>query len=147
MPKGALLHGHLDACVDKAKLLALAYEYPQMHIRVARGVTPERMADQLPTFAPLAISPFAAGSNAGLSATQGYVGDTWVPLSEARKAFDPALGGPEGFDKWILDTQMVNPGEAYGTHNSLKEIWIKFIQTFGVTSVRNGFCVRSGYAY
>ncbi|VDB96742.1 unnamed protein product [Peniophora sp. CBMAI 1063] len=134
MPKGALLHAHLDACVDKSKLLAFAYEYPQMHIRVARGVTPERMADQLPTFAPLAISPFTAGSSAGMSAAQGYVGDTWVPVAEARKAFDPALGGPEGFDKWILDTQMVNPGEAYGTHNSIREIWIKFIQTFGVTS-------------
>ncbi|KZV69050.1 adenosine deaminase-like growth, partial [Peniophora sp. CONT] len=134
MPKGALLHAHLDACVDKSKLLALAYEYPQMHIRIEHGVTPERMADQLPTLAPLAVSPFAAGSNAGMSAAQGYVGDTWIPLVEARKAFDTALGGPEGFDKWILDTQMVNPGEAYGTHNSIKEIWIKFIQTFGVTS-------------
>ncbi|VDC02169.1 unnamed protein product [Peniophora sp. CBMAI 1063] len=76
MPKGALLHAHLDACVDESKLLALAYEYPQIHIHIARNVTPEHITNELPTFTPLAISPFTAGSSAGMSGAQGYVGDT-----------------------------------------------------------------------
>jgi adenosine deaminase CECR1 len=42
----------------------------------------------------------------------------WVPIKKARELFDPALGGPVGFDKWVLSAFMINPSDAYNTYNT-----------------------------
>ncbi|KAF8891212.1 hypothetical protein BD779DRAFT_188177 [Infundibulicybe gibba] len=48
--------------------------------------------------------------------------------------FDPNLGGPEGFDKWAVDSMIIHPSEAYGTHNTISKIWDKFRNTFIVSA-------------
>ncbi|KAI0028515.1 hypothetical protein K488DRAFT_58421 [Vararia minispora EC-137] len=131
MPKGGLLHAHLDAVVNKAMLLKYAYECPEIHMSVGQALTVDNVKTITPVFKPIPVSPFTG--NAGLSAAQGYRNNSWVPLVSARETFDPALGGPEGFDRWLLDSQMINPTEAYLTHNSVKRIWQKFLSTFPVT--------------
>jgi adenosine deaminase CECR1 len=130
MPKGGLLHAHLDGCVDKAVLLKYAYEYPEMHVAVDCGLTAQSLADARPAFRPFEVSPHGSG-NACLSAASGYREGSWIPLAAAREAFDPALGGPEGFDKWLVDSQVINPSEAYTTHNSVKRVGrVPFSQDF-----------------
>jgi adenosine deaminase CECR1 len=138
MPKGALLHAHLDACVDKAELLRYAYEHPEVHISISKGLTADNKATTLPEFRPFRPSPFNSG-NAGMSAAQGYKGGTWIPISLAGEAFDPALGGPEGFDKWIIDGQIINPVEAYSTHNSLDRVSLcSRLATLNLNCYRSG---------
>lgn len=44
-----------------------------------------------------------------------YPANSWVLLHQARESF--SLGGPDGFDTWVLDAMTINPAEAYGTHN------------------------------
>ncbi|KAH0830666.1 hypothetical protein J3R83DRAFT_2121 [Lanmaoa asiatica] len=38
-----------------------------------------------------------------------------------------SLGGPEGFDKWIVSTFVINPSEAYGSHNTSNKPIIKYM--------------------
>ncbi|KAI0063425.1 adenosine deaminase-like growth [Artomyces pyxidatus] len=129
MPKGALLHAHLDATADKKFLWELALRHPILHVRATTPgpVSAANISSALPEFMPIS-EPQLSGA---LSLTDaGYSADKWIPLSQAREAFDPALGGPAGFDKWVLDSMVINPAEAYGTHNTVTKIWQKFVTTF-----------------
>lgn len=118
MPKGGLLHGHLDAMVDCSFLLKLAFAQPAIHIRTPTLLTATNMTNVLPEFRGLPSSEFTNSS----SLTFDYVPGTWVNLKQARENFDPALGGPKGFDAWALGVLTINPSEAYGTHNSVLKV-------------------------
>ncbi|KAG6862093.1 hypothetical protein C0995_007223 [Termitomyces sp. Mi166 len=53
MPKGALLHCHLDATVNAAVLLKLALKQPALHVRVPKQLTAATIGSLLPTFKAL----------------------------------------------------------------------------------------------
>ena len=146
MPKGALLHAHLDATVDAAFLLQLALRFPVIHVRTAVAISVDTICSTLPELRPLPASEFTSLQSL---TDPSYPGNEWVPLQLARQNF--ALGGPEGFDQWYLAAVTINPAEAYGTHNTVTKvstfhqmfyvvfissalkIWKKFSSTFGVT--------------
>ncbi|KAI0311600.1 adenosine deaminase-like growth [Amylostereum chailletii] len=132
MPKGALLHAHLDATVHKTILMKLAYEHPEIHISAPEGVTLTNLSSNVPLLQVFSQPQFTG--TASVSANTGYQAGSWIPLSVARVSFDTALGGPEGFDKWLYGTMTINPSEAYGTHNTVKKIWEKFLSTFRATT-------------
>ncbi|KAF8637377.1 hypothetical protein AX17_002876 [Amanita inopinata Kibby_2008] len=131
MPKGALLHAHLDATVDAETLLGLALKHTAMHVCVPENVTIKNIQSITPTFRALPQANYADGPGV---TDQTYIPHTWVNIQKARNSFDPALGGPEGFDKWVCSTLMINPAEAYGTHNTITKIWQKFQNTFIVSA-------------
>ena len=116
MPKGALLHAHLDATVNPEILLRLALQYPVFHVRVHKPLTISNLSTNLPEFRALPPDQFS-----GLSSLTdaSYPLESWVPLYKARDSF--ALGGQEGFDKWVIGAMTINPAEAYGTHNTVKK--------------------------
>ncbi|KAH8826921.1 hypothetical protein DL96DRAFT_1669676 [Flagelloscypha sp. PMI_526] len=142
MPKGALLHAHLDATVDPAWLLSKAYEYPIMHVRIPEAspttigeasssydahfpLTLDSLAGLLPEFSALANDELSSSLASTSSLTDAsYKPGSWIPLKQAREQFSTSLGGPEAFDKWVLSTFTIAPNEAYNT------IWVKFISTF-----------------
>lgn len=121
MPKGALLHAHLDAMVDRRFLLDVSLKLPLVHIRVPTRVTAENLSLVLPEF--LALPESECTSAASLTSVD-YEPGTWVNIKTAREAFEPTLGGPAGFDAWLLGTVTINPAEAYGTHNSVLKVVI-----------------------
>ena len=53
MPKGGLLHAHLDATVNAAVLLKLALQQPAIHIRVLTRLTADNLKINLPEFGGL----------------------------------------------------------------------------------------------
>lgn len=118
MPKGALLHAHLDATVNARILLDLALKQPAFHIRTLELLTPTSVLTVLPQFQPLSTAE-ATQTTARSLTDPNYQPNEWVPLTAARDNFDAALGGPEGFDMWVLGTLMINPREAYETHNTV----------------------------
>ncbi|KAJ6497069.1 hypothetical protein C8R47DRAFT_1184390 [Mycena vitilis] len=128
MPKGALLHAHLDATVNAEFVLKLALNYPQLHVRTATTIQPLSaltISEILPEFKALPKELYP-DSEVALSDSS-YTPGTWVSLIKARETFDPALGGPEGFDRWVI-------AEAYQTHNTVNKIWEKFTSTFVVST-------------
>jgi len=130
MPKGGLLHAHLDATVNARVLLGLALTQPAMHVRTAARLTSANAKSTIPQFSALPETKF--GTLASL--TDGnYVAGEWVSMQKARESFDVSLGGPEGFDNWAVGALTINPSEAYMTHNTTAKIWAKFTSVFGVS--------------
>ena len=116
MPKGALLHAHLDATVNPEILLKLALQYPMFHVRIHKPLTISNLSTNLPEFRVFPQDQFIKLS----SLTEvSYPLGSWVPLQKARDSFE--FGGQEGFDKWVIAALTINPAEAYGTHNTVKK--------------------------
>ncbi|KAF7304985.1 Adenosine deaminase CECR1-A [Mycena kentingensis (nom. inval.)] len=129
MPKGALLHAHLDATVDFRTVLSLALQYPALHVRAAERLTSSNLGSVLPEFRAL---PKEEHPISDVSLTDAnYVANTWAPLKTARECF---LGGPAAFDAWAIAAATINPSEAYQTHNTVDKIWEKFTSTFLVST-------------
>ena len=127
MPKGALLHAHLDATVNPEILLKLALQYPAFHVRVHEPLSISNLSTNLPEFRALPpdhVSDFSSLTEAS------YPLGSWVQLHKARDSF--ALGGQEGFDKWVISALTINPAEAYGTHNTVTKA--SFIYSFSNVS-------------
>ena len=126
MPKGALLHAHFDATVNTKWLLERALQYPQIHVRAPAQVTSTSIGSILPEFRPRPHSTALSSPESGNLTSSAYTPGGWVPLAHARQSFSSEMGGPEGFDKWALDLMMINPAEAYGTHNTVTKVLTSF---------------------
>ncbi|KAG8709555.1 hypothetical protein FRC09_000613 [Ceratobasidium sp. 395] len=105
-------------------------EHPNMHIRVPTAIT---SASPLPApdFEALTPNVAAVYEHEPSLTSSNYKPGAWVLLSRARREFE--LGGVEAFDKWIVGSMMINPGEAYAEFNTSAKIWTKFQSTFAVT--------------
>ncbi|KAF9564345.1 Metallo-dependent hydrolase [Agrocybe pediades] len=129
MPKGALLHAHLDATVNVEYLLELAYKYDALHVRVHEPLQASKLSTNLPEFRYLPETEFTSLTSL---TDPSYLPGSWVPLKSARNSFSAELGGQDGFDKWVIGTMTINPTEAYVTHNTITKIWKKFLSTFRI---------------
>ena len=118
MPKGSLLHVHLDATVDASFLLQIALEHPAMHVRSTTPLTMDNLNsfECLPEFRPLPVSEYGKSLDI---ASLDYVPNTWIPLKEARQACSL---GVTSFDRWVLGAMTINSEEAYKTHNTVKKV-------------------------
>ncbi|KIJ35772.1 hypothetical protein M422DRAFT_34557 [Sphaerobolus stellatus SS14] len=129
MPKGGLLHVHLDATVDTEVLFRIALKHSAIHVRVPGPLAADAAFRPLPEFWALPVSQFGIAADI---ASSDYVGGTWIPLREAR---DRCSLGAEVFDDWVIGSMRVNSTEAYKTHNSATKVWQKFFSTFVVSKV------------
>lgn len=118
MPKGALLHVHLDATVNAEVLVQLALQHPNIHMRTPERLTAKNMTSVLPEFRPL---PKLEDSSVSLT-TEAYQPGAWVPLSKVKQNFPQDMGGPSGFDQWLVRVMTISPLEAYKTHNTTQKV-------------------------
>lgn len=137
MPKGGLLHAHLDATVNAATLLKLALQQPAIHVRVGDVLSSSNIAYTLPQFCALPPRLF---SDASSLTDESYTPNTWVPVSRARENFASALGGTQGFEQWVLNSMTINSSEAYGTHNTIEKVLLLVFPAFWThrSSIRSG---------
>ncbi|KAG2116595.1 Metallo-dependent hydrolase [Suillus discolor] len=131
MPKGGLLHVHQNASVEARAVLDLALGHPAIHIRVPGPLDAASLETVLPKIQPIPVEQYPPADAIGITDLL-YTGG-WVPINKARELFDPALGGPAGFDKWVLSAFVINPSDAFKTYNTPMKIWLKFGSTFAVT--------------
>lgn len=123
MPKGALLHAHLDATVDVNFLLSRVLEQDAIHVRASGPLTTlSPTPNVLPEFSPFAKSEVKLSPVQDLT-DPSYDGG-WIQVNVAREAFSQELGGPEGFDKWYVASTTINPAEAYGTHKTVAKVFL-----------------------
>lgn len=127
MPKGGLLHVHLDAAVNVEVLMRLVEQHPVFYVSVDEVLAEGTLSSTLPRFEVL---PEGTRCQASLT-DESYILGSWVPYLYARETF--SLGGPKGFDTWVKASMTINPQEAYTTYNSSLKIWKKFSTVFGVS--------------
>ena len=123
MPKGSLLHVHLDATVDASLLLQIALEHPAMHVRSVTPLTTDKLnsPQYLPEFRPLPVLEYNKSFDI---ASPDYVPNTWIPLKEARQVCSL---GVASFDRWVVGALTINPEEAYKTHNTVTKVGIRLL--------------------
>lgn len=121
MPKGALLHAHLDAMVNVQSLLRLALKHPNIHVRTSGHVSLQNKGTILPEFRPLGSIRQLGADTASITDAE-YAPGEWIPLAHARKAWPEYMGGESGFDKWFVDALRISPAEAYHTHNTTVKV-------------------------
>ena len=123
MPKGALLHAHLEAIVDVSFLLERVLEQDLVYVRApAPLVALSPTANVLPELTPFSKSEVELSPVQSQSVTDPFYDGGWIPVNVAREAFSKELGGPEGFDRWFVSSTTINPAEAYGTHKTVDEV-------------------------
>ena len=113
------MHAHLDATVRVDVLLKLALEHPAIHVRAPGKLFATNLKTVIPEFRAL---PEAEWTTIASLTDAKYTPGSWVPLRNARANFAQALRGPEGFDKWVFGALMIDPSEAYGTHNTTAKV-------------------------
>lgn len=132
MPKGGLLHAHLDATVNVQVLLRLLTKHDVYYIAVTNApLLVDNLASNLPQ---IEVFPPEYLLTMDTSITSdSYVLGTWVPFNQARQNF--AFGGPEGFDNWLISLMTINPEEAYKTYNTSTKVCLSTLLSSDIICV------------
>ena len=125
MPKGALLHSHLDATMNVASLIEQALKTEGMAISANQSLHDEQARK-----APSVLFRFqkvtgGPGSSIWTSEYQPFV---FVPLKEAADAFPG--GGLQGCKAWITSLCTISPEESLRHYHGVDAIWKKFVSCF-----------------
>ena len=144
MPKGALLHAHMDAMVDYEFLFEVLLSTPGMHIYCATPIsTPQQLEvapvsfrflkteHGMPLFEP--VTPFMFTNrtftvNGKSIWTPEYVPNTPILLTKAVEDFPN--GGKAGFLSWLTDRLTITNAESLEHHHGVDAVWRKFQNTF-----------------
>ncbi|KAB5589123.1 Adenosine deaminase CECR1 [Ceratobasidium theobromae] len=129
MPKGGLLHAHLEAICDASYLLKLALDYPTIHVRTASSLN-SSAPFPTPIFLPLSQAQANQYTNNSLPTSPEYQPNSWAAINRVRDGFPSELGGPLGFDKWIINSLTISAEDTYTQYNTTAKIWAKFTNTF-----------------
>ncbi|CAO1626557.1 unnamed protein product [Sympodiomycopsis kandeliae] len=154
LPKGALLHCHMDGTVEANWLIQEALKYQDIfHVRAQGVLNQDTLYTHDVTFAALPVEDQGVQYNGDVFA-EDYDGHQWMSLREARKRFpinsvyDPAPVGlvdgidipkgstgttPEGaFDAWLHSLMTMIPCPGSKPVQTSPEAWDRFMSTFGI---------------
>jgi adenosine deaminase CECR1 len=123
MPKGALLHAHMDAMVDFDFLFGVLFDTPGMHILADRALdNPAALENAMLKFRFFKAPPAAEGGDIWKAGA--YVAQTPILLTRAADAFPD--GGKPGFLKWLYNRATISRTEAVEQHHGVDHVWRKF---------------------
>ena len=125
MPKGALLHAHLDALVDLDWLIDRLLSTPGMHISSSETLESELARER----APIEFAYTGSSRHAEASIWEsGYIQSSLVSVATAANSFPE--GGKAGFHAWLKGRCSISPRESLEHHAGPNSIWRKFASTF-----------------
>ncbi|KAJ9664045.1 hypothetical protein H2198_000548 [Neophaeococcomyces mojaviensis] len=137
MPKGALLHAHMDAMFDIEWLVDENLREKGIHILAEapltvqkRGEMTDRLVSPIFKLRYYAEADLAKINNKGMNIwNSNYVPNTPIPIREAQRAFPD---DDTTFKKWLVSRCKLDPEETLWHHHGLNAIWRKFQSTFPV---------------
>ena len=127
MPKGALLHCHLEAMVDMDWMLDEIFNVGAMHIKASAPMDSE---DACKTVDVKFQWLKTARSSEPSIWTSSYKADELVPLEVAADSYP--FGGRQGFKNLIRSKATITHSESLKHQEGPGEIWKKFQSCFGV---------------
>ncbi|KKA30957.1 hypothetical protein TD95_001303 [Thielaviopsis punctulata] len=128
IPKGALLHAHLDATVDFDFLFAELLAMPGMHISTN---APGLVTDAIRAEAAFTVR-FRRTADAPAASiwSTAYDPGNFVSLAAAADAFP--VNGRAGFLQWLKSRCVVSPADSEEHFRGVDHIWTKFSSCFMV---------------
>jgi adenosine deaminase CECR1 len=126
MPKGALLHAHMDAMVDFDYLFSVLLETPGMHITADRPLSGPAALEN----AVLKFRFFKTARTEGDIWADAYRPHTPILLTQAADAFPQ--GGRSEFLKWLYSRATISRTEAVEQHHGVDHVWRKFCKSFSL---------------
>ncbi|CAF9927810.1 MAG: hypothetical protein GOMPHAMPRED_004497 [Gomphillus americanus] len=124
MPKGALLHCHMDAMVDIDWLIEQALGQKGMHILSTEGLSDDKkLQEGIVTFRLLNESSVVNGPSIW---SDRYIGGTPMSIEQAEKTFS----GNGSFRDWLYSRCTITDQESINHHHGVDAIWKKFLSTF-----------------
>ncbi|VUC37453.1 unnamed protein product [Clonostachys rosea] len=126
MPKGSLLHAHMDAMVDFDFLLDVLLKSPGMHMSSDRAITSQGAKDD----AGMQFRYREKENSDGSPWTEDYKPGTFLLLTHVADSFPD--GGRAGFLKWLKSRCTLGLVDSHEHHHGLDAIWDKFGKCFVV---------------
>ncbi|KAK8050629.1 adenosine deaminase-related growth factor [Apiospora phragmitis] len=128
MPKGSLLHAHIDAMVDFKFLLGVLMKEPGMHISADAPLTSPKALEN----ATLLFRFFKTERTQDSLWSEDYTPGTFIRITQAADAYPD--GGREGFLKWLHSRCTLSRTDAVAQHHGVDEIWRKFYKCFRIVN-------------
>ncbi|KAJ5902819.1 hypothetical protein N7495_003347 [Penicillium taxi] len=129
MPKGSLLHAHMDAMFDIDFLIDQAFSTPGIHISAPKPLLTSEDYETAPVSFQFS-SQSTTADNKPVIWTDGYESSSLIPIKTAASTFPQ--GGEDGFRKWLTRRCMLLPEHAYKYHDGVDAIWKVFMGTFPI---------------
>ncbi|PVH94359.1 adenosine deaminase family protein [Periconia macrospinosa] len=127
MPKGALLHCHLEAMPDLDWVLEEAFQTEGVCLISDAPLTSAEA--RLKTGFSFTYSKISARSDVSIWSND-YAASTKIPLNLAADSFPD--GGRKGFIEWVRSRVTITPEEHLKHHEGPNEAWRKFISCFPI---------------
>jgi adenosine deaminase CECR1 len=128
MPKGALLHCHLEAMGDLNWLIEQAFTTEGICITAGAPLDSAASLLKLPFIFRHVKLPNTADSKSIW--TSSYTANEPIPIDMAAASFPD--GGKEGFILWLKSRVTITRQESLDQHLGPNDVWRKFISCFGV---------------
>lgn len=128
MPKGALLHCHLDAAGDMNWVIDTLFATPGMCILAEKSLHTQALRER-ENF----LFRFTKAENTSSGPplwSESYKPNDRIPVEAAAESFPD--GGKEGFKKWLKSRITITEQESISHHMGPNDIWRKFISCFYV---------------
>jgi len=126
MPKGTLLHCHLEAMVDLDWALQEAFDTEGVCVVADGPITDDKTRRKTGfsfTYSKDAKSDVSIWS-------EDYTANTPVPVNHAADSFPD--GGKKAFIEWIRSRVSITPAEHLSHHEGPNEVWRKFMSCFPI---------------
>lgn len=128
MPKGALLHAHMDAMVGFDYLIDVLMKTPGVHMMADRPLTSAEALEGARIVFRFRKTQNGTGDIWGAD----YEPETLVSLTQAADTFPD--GGADAFAKWLYSRCTISRTAAIEQHHGIDNIWKKFIGCFRTPS-------------
>lgn len=128
MPKGALLHAHMDAMVDFDFLLEELLKTPGMHMSSDQCITTQEAKEN----AAIQFRYRAQERTDGSIWKEGYESGTFLLLTKVADEFPD--GGREGYISWLKSRCALGLVDSTEHHHGIDAIWGKFVKCFVVVA-------------
>ncbi|KAJ5169804.1 uncharacterized protein N7500_002587 [Penicillium coprophilum] len=124
MPKGSLLHAHMDAMFDIEFLIDQAFSTPGIHMFAPKPLITAKDYEAAPVCFRYSTQPLEASEDKP---------SIWSETYEASSRPPPlSPGGEKGFREWLTTRCIIAPEHSYHHHHGVDAIWSIFTNTFPI---------------